>query len=245
MVRRKAYRAVEFGALSSTALDNIIQADLCTRNIVPARACDGSLTRLAVTVVAIEVGKAAVRARCSALEAWARAGLAVGAPGQAAATALVIRRHAAISGRSGRGSREELRREHLEGLIEAGLARGEGLARGRIEVIDVLRYPANEDGHVVLEVFVSRDKGVAVAVLEAHTVALTVVDAVEVLNGRNDRFRGVVRPDVHPHRQARARVRPLQQQLEADMLRLRIDGLRRQWPPAAHGNVDGRVSLIH
>ena len=54
--------------------------------------------------------------------------------------------------------------------------------------------------HVVSEVLVSRNEGIALLVFEAHTLSSPFVEAVEVLDGGDDRVGGVMGEDLNSHR---------------------------------------------
>lgn len=58
------------------------------------------------------------------------------------------------------------------------------------------------DGHVVSQVLVSRYEGDAVFILEADTTGGTIIDTVEILDGRDNRISGVVRVYLNTHRDA-------------------------------------------
>lgn len=84
--------------------------------------------------------------------------------------------------------------------------------RGRVLVMSVdgwisgqLLIDPDVDGHVVMEVFISRDEGVALLILEAHALGpgRASIQAVEILYGCDDRLGVVMRVDLHSHRQAR------------------------------------------
>jgi hypothetical protein len=124
------------------------------------------------------------------------------------------------------------RREHLEGLVEmkTGTTRRNcGLVRVRRVVfgIGILWRYADIDSHAMFEVLEPCDECVSMAVLENN--APTLVQAVEVLDCRNDGVGGIVRVDIHTHWQPSLVGWSMgEQQLEADvLLRLRLCGRQR------------------
>lgn len=80
---------------------------------------------------------------------------------------------------------------------------------------------ADVDDHVVAEVLVAGDEGVALLVLKAHALGArrARVEAVEVLDRRHDGLGGVVRVDGDTHGEARTTLRRLERhELEFDIL---------------------------
>lgn len=76
----------------------------------------------------------------------------------------------------------------------------------------------NINDRVVTEVLVSADDGVALLIFKAHTRAACWggVEAVEVLDSRDDGLGGVMRVDLDPHRDARTVLVGILDQLELD-----------------------------
>lgn len=60
---------------------------------------------------------------------------------------------------------------------------------------------SNVDDHTIMKVLVSGDEGVPLRILEADPFgsSRSLVEAIKVLDGRDDGIRGVVRIDLHPH----------------------------------------------
>lgn len=71
---------------------------------------------------------------------------------------------------------------------------------------------------IVTEVLISADDGVALLILKAHARAAcgSWIEAVEVLDGGDNRFGGVMRVDLDPHRNARTVLVGVLHQLELD-----------------------------
>ena len=69
------------------------------------------------------------------------------------------------------------------------------------------------DDHIVVKVFISRDKGVAILVLKADAFGAgrASIQTVEILDGCDDGLGVVMGEDLHPHGQARTILRCLEE----------------------------------
>jgi hypothetical protein len=77
--------------------------------------------------------------------------------------------------------------------------------------IGILVNNSNIDDHRVPEIFIPRDKGSTVFILEADALCATgtIIETVKVLDGCNDGISGIVREYLHTHGQARTICRGL------------------------------------
>jgi hypothetical protein len=112
--------------------------------------------------------------------------------------------------------------KHLEGFTQAwpslsfGLSRNIVLSCGEVRQRQWLRRAwdtADIDSGIVIEVVIRGDQGIASSILETDSIAI--VDAVEVLDGSNDRLSSVVGIDYYSQWDARSRLGPfVEQQLK-------------------------------
>lgn len=73
-------------------------------------------------------------------------------------------------------------------------------------VVRMLLNDSDVNHHVVAEVLVSRDQGIALLILEADSLGAcwAGVEAIEILDGCDDGVGGIMGIDLDSHRQARA-----------------------------------------
>jgi hypothetical protein len=92
--------------------------------------------------------------------------------------------------------------QHLEWLIKPRTSWRQRLARSRRVLFGFKLFGSDPyiDDHLVGEVLISSDESIPVAILEADASSL--IQAIEVLDRCNDRVGGIVREDVHSHRQS-------------------------------------------
>lgn len=85
--------------------------------------------------------------------------------------------------------------------------------------VRVVRYDSYIDDHVVPEIFISRNKSVALLILEANAPGSSLVKTVEIFDRSHDRVCGIMREYLNSHWQPSTIVgRLFEDEFECDML---------------------------
>ena len=92
-------------------------------------------------------------------------------------------------------------------------------------MLRVIGYDTNMYNHVVSEVLISSNQCIPLVVLKTDTLRSAFVEAVEILDGCNDRIGGIMREYLNPHRKPGSAVGgSIEKQLESYVL-----GSRAYW----------------
>lgn len=225
------YRALELGPLATVFLDNIVGADIRAGELLApslAGASDGAISVFAVTVCSYDIVQEATAApatrlraplglRCAAATTtrWRSTRLAGARPGPTRRTIITA------LARMG---------QWLERLSKsrplAGLNRTLAVIAVFVAItIDLCRDDPHINGHVVSQILVPCNEGCPIFILEADAACDAVVDAVEILDRRHDRVRGVMRENLYSHGDSGSNFGVLvQEKFESDVLWRRIAG---------------------